>query len=288
MCATPVSAPPISPSSGSASTGERFAPPVLRWRGSEAYQASFDAMREFTAQRDGETPDEIWLVEHPPVFTLGQAGKPEHLLIANSGIPLVQIDRGGQITYHGPGQVVAYLLLDLRRRRLMVRELVTLIEQAVIETLAAYNLAGERKAGAPGIYVPEGAAGPSAAHVGAKVAALGLKISHGCSYHGVSLNVSMDLSPFLAINPCGYAGLETVDMATLGAQASWHDVAATLAARLDANLAVHWDSTLAATLSVAEAAAIDSSAEAAGEEPATSATSGGQPPQPQAGVTPAA
>jgi lipoyl(octanoyl) transferase len=240
--------------------GERCAPPIVRWRGSEAYQASFDAMRAFTAQRDAQTPDELWLVEHPPVFTLGQAGKPEHLLIANSGIPLVQIDRGGQITYHGPGQVVAYLLLDLRRRKLMVRELVTLIEQAVIETLAAYNLAGERKAGAPGIYVPEGASGLSAAHIGAKVAALGLKISHGCSYHGVSLNVSMDLSPFLAINPCGYAGLETVDMATLGAQASWQDVAATLAARLEANLAVHWDSTLAAALSVAEAAASDPSA----------------------------
>ncbi|MFX1671154.1 lipoyl(octanoyl) transferase LipB [Paraburkholderia sp. A2WS-5] len=289
MCATPVSVSPTSPSSESASTDERFTPPILRWRGNEAYQASFDAMREFTAQRDAETPDEIWLVEHPPVFTLGQAGKPEHLLIANSGIPLVQIDRGGQITYHGPGQVVAYLLLDLRRRKLMVRELVTLIEQAVIETLAAYNLAGERKAGAPGIYVPEGAPGPSAAHVGAKVGALGLKISHGCSYHGVSLNVSMDLSPFLAINPCGYAGLETVDMATLGAQASWQDVAATLAARLEANLAVHWDSTLSAALSVAEAAASDpSAAPAAGVNPATSATMGGQPPQPQAGVAPAA
>lgn len=290
MCATPVSSSLISsdPVSGPTSPGERFAPPILRWRGNEAYEASFDAMREFTAQRDEQTPDEIWLVEHPPVFTLGQAGKPEHLLIANSGIPLVQIDRGGQITYHGPGQVVAYLLLDLRRRKLLVRELVTLIEQAVIETLAAYNLAGERKAGAPGIYVPEGASGPSAAHVGAKVAALGLKISHGCSYHGVSLNVSMDLSPFLAINPCGYAGLETVDMATLGAAASWHDVAATLAARLDANLAAHGDSTLAATLSVAEAAATDPSAEAAETETAASAAASGQPHQPQAGVAPAA
>jgi lipoyl(octanoyl) transferase len=297
MCATPVSVPPISSDPGNAgsishtehaSPDERFAPPVVRWRGNEAYQASFDAMREFTAQRDAHTPDEIWLVEHPPVFTLGQAGKPEHLLVANSGIPLVQIDRGGQITYHGPGQVVAYLLLDLRRRKLMVRELVTLIEQAVIETLAAYNLAGERKTGAPGIYVPEGASGPSAVHVGAKVAALGLKIRNGCSYHGVSLNVSMDLSPFLAINPCGYAGLETVDMATLGAQASWREVAATLAARLEANLVVHRDSTLAATLSVAEAAATDPSAEAAGVEPAASAASSGQPHQPQAGVAPAA
>ncbi len=258
---------------------------MLCWRGLEPYQASFDAMREFTAARTAETLDEIWLVEHPPVFTLGQAGKPEHLLVADSGIPLVQIDRGGQITYHGPGQVVAYLLLDLRRRKLMVRELVELIEEAVIETLAAYNLAGARKAGAPGIYVPEGAedaegaGAASAAHVGAKVAALGLKIRNGCSYHGVSLNVSMDLKPFLAINPCGYAGLETVDMATLGASASWQDVAATLAARLEANLAAHParpaaqeakdpGASLAPTLSVAEAAAADPAAEAARPDPA--------------------
>ncbi|MEM5399667.1 lipoyl(octanoyl) transferase LipB [Paraburkholderia unamae] len=304
MCATPVSPSQIPSDPGAAAVASQTAssPIVVRWRGNEAYQASFDAMREFTAARDAHTPDEIWLVEHPPVFTLGQAGKPEHLLVANSGIPLVQIDRGGQITYHGPGQVVAYLLLDLRRRKLMVRELVTLIEDAVIETLAAYNLAGERKAGAPGIYVPEGASGASALHVGAKVAALGLKIRNGCSYHGVSLNVSMDLSPFLAINPCGYAGLETVDMATLGVQADWRDVAGTLAARLDANLSAH-----AAILpTVAEAAATDPSAEAAGMnpaaqaaekeaaayaaamDPAEAAISGGQPPQPQADVAPAA
>ncbi len=252
---------------------------MLRWRGTEPYQTSFDAMREFTAQRDANTPDEIWLVEHPPVFTLGQAGKPEHLLIANSGIPLVQIDRGGQITYHGPGQVVAYLLLDLRRRKLMVRELVTLIEQAVIETLAAYNLAGERKAGAPGIYVPDDAPGESAAHRGAKVAALGLKIRNGCSYHGVSLNVAMDLSPFLAINPCGYAGLETVDMATLGARATWREAADTLAARLEANfaehsatqIAKHGEAAQAETLPAAEAAAADPAAEAAAVDPAARA-----------------
>ncbi|MFM0738332.1 lipoyl(octanoyl) transferase LipB [Paraburkholderia xenovorans] len=207
---------------------------TLRWRGSEPYEASFDAMRAFTDARTADTPDEIWLVEHPPVFTLGQAGDPAHLLAADSGIPLVKVDRGGQITYHGPGQVVAYLLLDLRRRKLMVREMVTRIEQAVIDTLAAYNLAGERKAGAPGIYV---APVPEAGlHAGAKIAALGLKIRNGCSYHGVSLNVSMDLRPFLAINPCGYAGLETVDMATLGVTAGWDDVARTLATCLTANL----------------------------------------------------
>jgi len=257
MCATPVVPPPhlsdaATPASAPHAAHAAYAeqnvcaplPVVVRWRGRQAYQASFDAMREFTADRRADTPDELWLVEHPPVFTLGQAGKPEHLLVADSGIPLVQIDRGGQITYHGPGQVVAYLLLDLRRRRLMVRELVTLIEAAVIETLAAYNLAGERKAGAPGIYV---APGERAAHAGAKIAALGLKIRNGCSYHGVSLNVAMDLKPFLAINPCGYAGLETVDMATLGVAANWRDVAATLAARLVANLDANLEAARAAS-----------------------------------------
>ena len=168
------------------------------------------------------------------MFTLGQAGNPAHLLAADPAIPLVKVDRGGQITYHGPGQVLAYLLLDLRRRKLMVRELVTRIEQGVIDTLAAYNLVGVRRPGAPGIYV---APGPAArGHEGAKIAALGLKIRNGCSYHGVSLNVEMDLRPFLAINPCGYAGLETVDMATLGVAAGWQQVAETLAAQLAANL----------------------------------------------------
>jgi len=249
MCATPVSSSPLSSSSIEAEASAQLAaipaavpdaiadaiPAVIvRWRGSEDYQASFDAMRAFTDSRKPETSDEIWLVEHPPVFTLGQAGDPAHLLAADSRIPLVKVDRGGQITYHGPGQVVAYLLLDLRRRKLMVRELVTRIEQAVIDTLAAYNLGGERKAGAPGIYVSEQPEAGS--HVGAKIAALGLKIRQGCSYHGVSLNVKMDLQPFLAINPCGYAGLETVDMATLGVAAGWDDVARTLAASLIANI----------------------------------------------------
>jgi lipoyl(octanoyl) transferase len=211
-------------------------PVALRWRGREAYDLSFDAMRAFTDARTPETSDEIWLVEHPPVFTLGLAGDPAHLLLAGSGIPLVKVDRGGQITYHGPGQIVAYLLIDLRRRKLMVRELVRRIEEAVIQTLATYNLATNRKAGAPGIYVApqdeNGANDRIAAHEGAKIAALGLKIRNGCSYHGVSLNVDMDLQPFLAINPCGYAGLETVDMATLGVAADWRDVALVLAERL--------------------------------------------------------
>jgi lipoyl(octanoyl) transferase len=241
MCATPVSSPspfsePPAAIDGALTPADAAGAPGIRlyWRGLEPYQTTFDAMRAFTDARTDATPDEIWLVEHPPVFTLGQAGNPAHLLAADAGIPLVKVDRGGQITYHGPGQVIAYLLLNLRRRKLMVRELVTRIEEAVIETLAAYNLAGVRKAGAPGIYVAPGpAAGP---HEGAKIAALGLKIRNGCSYHGVSLNVKMDLQPFLAINPCGYAGLETVDMATLGVAAGWDDVAGTLAARLAANL----------------------------------------------------
>jgi lipoyl(octanoyl) transferase len=203
---------------------------VVRWCGVVPYADSFDAMRAFTDARTADTTDELWLVEHPPVYTLGQAGDPAHLLSTASTIPLVKVDRGGQITYHGPGQVVGYLLIDLRRRGLMVREFVQRIEQAVIETLAAYNLAGERHAGAPGIYLVDGAL------AGAKIAALGLKIRRGCSYHGVSLNVQMDLGPFDDINPCGYEGLKTVDMTLAGVVASWHEVAATLAARLTANL----------------------------------------------------
>ncbi|GAB7536663.1 lipoyl(octanoyl) transferase LipB [Burkholderia sp. 3C] len=234
-----MSAPPVthlSPhpiDSGSAAPSENGAALpslVVRWLGSAPYAPTFDAMRAFTDARGADTADEIWLVEHPPVYTLGQAGDPAHLLVADSGVPLVKVDRGGQITYHGPGQIVAYLLVDLRRRKLMVRPMVERIEQAVIETLAAYNLASVRKAGAPGIYVESGP------HAGAKIAALGLKIRNGCSYHGLSLNVRMDLAPFLAINPCGYAGLETVDMAAVGVVADWRNVADTLVRRLTANL----------------------------------------------------
>ncbi len=160
------------------------------------YEPTFQAMQDFTAGRTAETPDELWIVEHPPVYTLGQAGKPEHIL-EDVGIPVIQIDRGGQVTYHGPGQVVIYLLLDLQRLKIKVRELVTAIEQAVIDFLAAQGVAAERRAGAPGVYVGD-----------AKIAALGLKIKNGCSYHGLALNVDMDLHPFTAINPCGYAGLK--------------------------------------------------------------------------------
>lgn len=170
----------------------------IRRLGRVEYEPTWHAMQAFTASRTADTPDELWIVEHPPVYTLGQAGKPEHVL-RDIGIPIVKIDRGGQVTYHGPGQVVIYLLLDLGRLKIKVRELVTAIEQGVIDFLASHGVTAERRAGAPGVYV-----GP------AKIAALGLKIKNGCSYHGLSLNVDMDLTPFAAINPCGYAGLQVV------------------------------------------------------------------------------
>lgn len=177
---------------------------IVRPLGRADYEPTWQAMMKFTAERSAETPDELWVVEHPPVFTLGQAGKPEHLLV-DTGIPLVKIDRGGQITYHGPGQVVVYLLIDLPRRKLKVRELVGRIEQAVIDCLGEQGVTAERHDGAPGVYV-----GP------AKVAALGLRVRNGCCYHGVSLNVDMDLSPFSAINPCGYAGMAVTQTKDLG------------------------------------------------------------------------
>lgn len=174
----------------------------MRRLGRADYEPTWRAMQAFTAARDEHTPDELWLCEHPPVFTLGLAGKPEHLL-RDIGIPVVKIDRGGQITYHGPGQLVCYLLLDLKRRGLTVKTLVHRIEQAVIDLLAEYGVQGERLSGAPGVYVR-----------GAKIAALGLRIKNGCCYHGLALNVAMDLSPFAAINPCGYAGMAVTQLAT--------------------------------------------------------------------------
>ncbi len=176
------------------------------------YEPTWHAMRDQTLARVGDAavamPDELWLVEHPPVFTQGQAGKPEHLL-HDIGVPVVPIDRGGQITYHGPGQVIVYLLIDLQRRQIKVRELVSRIEQAVIDLLATYGIVAARREGAPGVYVGE-----------AKVAALGLRIRNGCSYHGVSLNVDMDLKPFSAINPCGYAGMAVTQLRDLGVNVS--------------------------------------------------------------------
>lgn len=188
---------------------------VIRHLGIQEYLPIYEAMKQFTAKRDAKTLDEIWVLEHPPVYTLGQAGDPTHLLKPNTSIPLVPIDRGGQITYHGPGQVVVYLLLDLRRRHLFVRDLVSRIEQALIDTLADSNISSERHPGAPGIYLCKQEA-VSKELWGAKIAALGLKVTKQCCYHGLALNVDMDLSPFEAINPCGYAGLRTIDMASLG------------------------------------------------------------------------
>ena len=176
---------------------------IFRQLGCVDYAPTFAAMQDFTAARNEQTPDEIWLCEHPAVFTQGLSGKPEHL-IAASQIPVAQADRGGQITYHGPGQIVAYLLLDLRRRNLKVREFVQQIEQAIIDTLAEFHIAGERLTGAPGVYVG-----------GAKIAALGLRIKRGCSYHGLSLNVAMDLRPYSAINPCGYPGMAVTQVSAL-------------------------------------------------------------------------
>jgi lipoyl(octanoyl) transferase len=209
--------------------------PVVREFGVADYAATSAAMRAFTLRRDAATPDELWVLEHPPVFTLGLAGRGEHVL-APGEIPVIASDRGGQVTYHGPGQVVVYALIDLRRRGIFVKELVYRIEQAVIQTLASYAIAGRRVAGAPGVYVPWGDEAPGGRFAGlAKIAALGIKISRGCSYHGVALNVAMDLEPFSRINPCGYAGLATVDLAKLGVPTSWHEAATRLCERLAAH-----------------------------------------------------
>jgi len=205
---------------------------LIRQRGTEDYEVTFAAMRDFTNARDALTPDELWIVEHPPVFTLGLGADPAHVLNPQQ-IPVIPTDRGGEVTYHGPGQVVIYLLFDLRRegRKLLPRDFVTRIEQAVIDTLAAYNLETQRKPGAPGIYVANGE------HQGAKIAALGLKIrASGCTYHGVSLNVAMDLTPFSGINPCGYPGLATIDMRTLGIVTPLADVQRALATQLQKQL----------------------------------------------------
>lgn len=200
-------------------------PPVLiRRLGLVDYQTAFDEMRHFTEQRSADTPDEIWLLEHPPVFTQGLNGKPEHLLNP-SDIPVLQVDRGGQVTYHGPGQLVAYLLLDLRRRKLGVRHVVSAMEQAVIALLADYNIAAEAQREAPGVYVD-----------GNKIASLGLRVRRGCSYHGLSLNVAMDLEPFSRINPCGYQGLNVTQLQALGVCDSVDEVAEKLPVKLREHL----------------------------------------------------
>lgn len=193
------------------------------------YEPTWRAMQRFTDERTADTLDEIWLVQHPPTYTQGQAGKPEHLLNPTA-IPVVKIDRGGQITYHGPGQIVAYLLLDLRRWKINVRELVRLMEQAVIDLLAEYGVAAQGREEAPGVYVGD-----------AKIAALGLKIKKSCSYHGLSFNVDMDLSPFDNINPCGYEGLRVTQAIEVGIPVPWEELQAQLTQNLVRGLQRHLD-----------------------------------------------
>lgn len=191
-------------------------PLVVRRLGRRDYEPVWRDMASFTDRRGPDTTDEFWLVEHPPVFTLGQAGRREHVLAAGD-IPVLQVDRGGQVTYHGPGQLVAYPLVDLRRRGIGIRRLVHDMEQAVIEQLAGYGIRAERRDSAPGVYVS-----------GRKIAALGLRVRRGCTFHGLAFNVDMDLSPFSRINPCGYAGLEVTQVAELGGPADLSRVGADL------------------------------------------------------------
>lgn len=187
---------------------------VVRRLGVADYLPTLEAMRLLTTKRDAQTPDEIWLLQHPRVFTQGQAGKAEHLL-APGDIPVIQVERGGQVTYHGPGQLVAYLMLDLRRLDLGVRDLVTAMEQSLVDVLACYGVEAAPKADAPGVYVN-----------GDKIASLGLRVSRGCSFHGLALNVDMDMLPFQRINPCGYAGLKMVQLKDLlGTPPSFDEVA---------------------------------------------------------------
>lgn len=190
---------------GVTAPGLRLPPPRVRRLGTVDYAATWRAMREFTAARSADTIDEIWLLEHPPVYTLGVAGRSEHLPRGANSIPVIKVDRGGQITYHGPGQLVVYLLLDMRRRGLTVRPLVRIMERAVIGVLAAHGVEAEARAEAPGVYVD-----------GSKIAALGLRVRNGCCYHGLAFNIDMDLSPFHAIDPCGYPGLAVTQARDLG------------------------------------------------------------------------
>jgi lipoyl(octanoyl) transferase len=205
-------------------------PPIhIKALGMVEYESTWHTMQRFTAERTADTVDEILLVQHPPTYTQGQAGKPEHLL-RQTGIPVVKIDRGGQITYHGPGQIVAYLLLDLRRWKINVRELVRLMERSVIDLLAEYDVIAQGREDAPGVYVGD-----------AKIAALGLKIKNGCCYHGLSFNVDMDLSPFDNINPCGYQGLRVTQAIEVGITVPWEELQAQLTQNLVHGLQRHLD-----------------------------------------------
>jgi lipoyl(octanoyl) transferase len=205
----------------------RHAAPCVRHLGLAEYEPTYAAMRQFTTSRQKDTQDELWLLQHPPIYTAGVACRPEHLP-RGSNIPLARTDRGGQITYHGPGQVVMYTLLDLARRNLKIRQLVSLLEQAVIDTLAQYNVSAQAKITAPGVYVN-----------GAKIAALGLRVRRGGCYHGVALNVDMDLAPFLAIDPCGYPGLAVTQARDLGIGANVDELGDRLAAKMTQLLAQH-------------------------------------------------
>lgn len=197
---------------------------VLRHRGRVAYQTALDEMRRFTDQRDASTTDEIWLLEHPPVFTLGTNGDPSHVLAAGD-IPVMQVDRGGQVTYHGPGQLVVYTLLDLKRLRLGIRDLVCKLERGVITMLAGFGITATSRDGAPGVYVND-----------AKIASIGLRVRRNCSYHGLAVNVQPDLEPFSRINPCGYEGLAVTSMAKLNAAGEFETVADALLQALCAQL----------------------------------------------------
>lgn len=203
----------------------RIETPLLRDLGRVEYEPTWRAMQQFTETRSADTRDEIWFLEHPPVFTLGLAGKLEHVL-APGDIPVVHIDRGGQVTYHGPGQLVVYPLIDLKRLKLGVRALVEGIENSVIDTLAGFGIEAVSKRDAPGVYTPDGR----------KLASLGLRVRRGCTYHGLAFNVAMDLEPFTRINPCGYAGLQMTQVAELGGPASVAAVAAALKPRLISHL----------------------------------------------------
>lgn len=202
---------------------------VGRHLGLAEYASTYAAMREFTERRDADTPDEIWLLEHPPVFTQGQAGKSEHVL-APGNIPVVASNRGGQVTYHGPGQLVVYVLLDLSRRSIGIRALVSLLEQTMIATLAGYGIEAFARSDAPGVYV-RSAFGASVEEM-RKLGSIGMRVSRGCSYHGLSLNVAMDLEPFSRINPCGYSGLRMTQLSELGGPDRVELVARDLEARL--------------------------------------------------------
>lgn len=217
---------------------------TLRRLGAVDYEPTLAAMRAFTEARAPGAPDEIWLCEHPPVYTQGLAGRAEHV-VDTHGIPVVQTNRGGQVTYHGPGQVVAYPLIDLKRLGIYVKEYVFRLEQAVLKTLAHFGVTGHRVAGAPGIYValadPFGHSALTGPRLDrfdglGKIAALGIKVSRHCTYHGVALNVAMDLRPFAGIHPCGYAGLRTVDLSTIGVQASTDEAADVLGRQLASGL----------------------------------------------------